>query len=186
MLSEHHWQENEKKRKSWYSSSYKWFKMLEFTYFYFSVLSWKFENNSVHIYSREKWGEPLKVQKVNAVKIHQTHPLPALNSEAPKLDPFPAIPAFKCMQLKVLNNSCDQWNWAAKQAPQAHTPPAKTKLFGFLKTCSNVKTTYEISGKVLITKPWNQFTTDYNLKICRCEKQWRESFGGLKLFLSKN
>lgn len=35
MLSEHHWQENQKRGESWYTSSYEWIQMLEFTYFYF-------------------------------------------------------------------------------------------------------------------------------------------------------
>lgn len=74
VLSEHHWQENERRGKSCYISSYKWFRMLEFTFFYYSfffVLSWKFENSSVHIYSGNKggwWRESLKIQKLNVVK----------------------------------------------------------------------------------------------------------------------
>lgn len=48
-----------------------WSSLFFLLFFFFFVLSWKFENSSVHIYSGNKrgwWRESLKIQKLNVVK----------------------------------------------------------------------------------------------------------------------
>lgn len=154
MLSEHHWQENEKKGKSCLVSSYKWIKMLEFTYFCFSVLWWMFEKTLHALPGKNK--QRMKLQKLKATIIpYETH-APSVLKSVPQKWSFSALAAFTHMQLKlyyyVLISKMELPNWHTAHPPQQSLWFSEGLVYGS-------------SGNLLITEPKNQFRTVYYFKI---------------------